>query len=357
MFNLSALTILALLVFWGQIQNYMLRGNLNILIVAMVEPTRRGGNETNPNDSVTMDWDEFDRGVILSAFSYGYMLTQVIGGRLTELYGVKVVYGTSLFMTAMGTFLTPIIAKSSFWGFFALRACMGVFEGVTFPSLIAMTSRWVPPKQRSRFISRSLVGTTFGLIITYPMCGYLAATFGWESAFYATATITVIWFIFWCFFVYDSPEKHPRISVEERECILDEIGDDVNGGTPLPVPWLSIVKSKPYWGLALTDIANSFGLLTFLTNGPTYLMSMLNFDIKSNGMLSSLPMAARYVGGIFFGQMADFIMTRGYMSTKTIRRIFNSISQWSATIGLFVLAFWGEEATIFISVQVTIDTS
>ena len=36
-FNLSAIHVLTLMVFWGQIQNYMMRVNLSILIVAMIK--------------------------------------------------------------------------------------------------------------------------------------------------------------------------------------------------------------------------------------------------------------------------------------------------------------------------------
>ena len=343
--SISALRVLALMVFWGQVQNYMLRGNLSILIVAMVTPPENG--------TTTMDWDEFDRGMILSSFSYGYIITQILGGRLTEIYGIKVVYGTSLLLTAFGALLTPVVSKASFWGFFFLRLCMGIFEGVTFPSLIAMTARWVPPGEQSRFISRSVLSATFGLIITYPMSGYLAEEFGWESAYYTSGGITIIWFIFWCIFVFDSPQKHPRISPKEKERILSAIGEHVDQSASMPpVPWMSIVKSIPFLSLMATDITNCFGLYTFLTNGPTYLNYMLNFDIKSNGILSSIPMAARYCGGLLFAQIADFLLSRDYMSKRNVRRLFNSISQWSAAVGMFILAFWGNDATTFVSVQV-----
>ena len=40
----SVRQILALMVFWGQIQNYMMRINLSILIVAMVRDPQPAGN-------------------------------------------------------------------------------------------------------------------------------------------------------------------------------------------------------------------------------------------------------------------------------------------------------------------------
>ena len=43
MTNPSALTVLTAMLFWGQVQNYMMRINLSILIVAMVKPIEGGG--------------------------------------------------------------------------------------------------------------------------------------------------------------------------------------------------------------------------------------------------------------------------------------------------------------------------
>jgi ACS family sodium-dependent inorganic phosphate cotransporter len=53
-------------------------------------------------------------------------------------------------------------------------------------------------------------------VVTFPLCGYLISEYGWESGFYVIGSITMIWFVFWCFLVFDTPDKHPRISHEEK---------------------------------------------------------------------------------------------------------------------------------------------
>ena len=48
--KLSARAILALMVFWGQIQNYMMRVNLSILIVEMVkDPQKQSSTNVTTN--------------------------------------------------------------------------------------------------------------------------------------------------------------------------------------------------------------------------------------------------------------------------------------------------------------------
>ena len=41
------------------------------------------------------------------------------------------------------------------WAFGLVRVLQGVCEGVTFPSLHALTARWVPPEERASFVARS----------------------------------------------------------------------------------------------------------------------------------------------------------------------------------------------------------
>ena len=166
----SSQLILSVMIFWGQIQNYMMRVNLTILIVAMVDQksARAASNITTPcgetkgaakqvqglESTTKFEWDEFTQGLVLASFSYGYWITQIVGGRLAERFGTKRVYGLCMLMVAFLTFLSPPVAKLGHGYFMALRAAMGLFQGVTFPSLHAFTARWVEPNRRSSFIAR-----------------------------------------------------------------------------------------------------------------------------------------------------------------------------------------------------------
>ena len=91
-------------------------------------------------------------------------------------------------------------------------------------------------KLSNSFAARSFLGTVFGLTITMPLCGILVDLFGWESAFYIIGTITVIWFIFWCLLVFDTPNKHPRISKDELDYINHELKNTLDE-KPKPIPW------------------------------------------------------------------------------------------------------------------------
>jgi len=54
------------------------------------------------------------------------------------------------------------------------------------------------------------------LALTYITCGYLIATTGWESVFYVSGALGLLWIICWKLLVYDTPAEHPTISNRER---------------------------------------------------------------------------------------------------------------------------------------------
>ena len=358
--GLTARQILSLMVFWGQIQNYSMRKNLSLLIVAMVkdEPStsvtvsntstetcmenkygelayKKPTKESNEDG---FEWDAFLRGQVLGSFFFGYISTQIIGGRLCEYYGVKKVYGFGIFFTGILTLLSPVVAHWNVYAFMALRVLQGMFEGVSFPSLQAMTARWIPVKERSSFIARSYFSTCIGMVLTYTLSGVLAANYGWECPFYVIGGVTVAWFICWWGLVFDTPDKHPRIDPEELAHIKDELADTV-AEKPLPVPWRAILTSIPFWSMVISDIGNSFGHSMMGSQGPSYLKYILGLDIKTNGFLSALPMLCRYISGVTFGYVADLCLTKKLMSVLWVRRTFNTIGQVGPSIAMMMLAF------------------
>jgi len=70
-------------------------------------------------------------------------------------------------------------------------------------------------------------GSSIGTAVTYIMCGYLIATFGWESVFYVSGGLGLLWYICWILLVYDTPAKHPTISIRERTYIENCLGKTI----------------------------------------------------------------------------------------------------------------------------------
>ena len=81
------------------------------------------------------DWNPQEQGLILGAFYYGYIWTQVPGGILAERYGGKWVFGLGTFVTGFLTLFTPMATRRGLASLFVLRLFEGFFEVRVFRDL------------------------------------------------------------------------------------------------------------------------------------------------------------------------------------------------------------------------------
>ena len=79
-------------------------------------------------ESKIFAWDAEQQGIILGAFYYGYVITQIPGGYLAEKYGGKMLFGLGTFITAFLTLLTPLAANSGVTAFITVRVLEGLGE-------------------------------------------------------------------------------------------------------------------------------------------------------------------------------------------------------------------------------------
>lgn len=74
------------------------------------------------------NWDSNTQGLVLGAFFYGYIITQIPGGWLAEVFGGKKLFGFGVLCTAILTLLTPLAARWNLYVFVALRVIEGIGE-------------------------------------------------------------------------------------------------------------------------------------------------------------------------------------------------------------------------------------
>lgn len=89
-------------------------------------------------------------------------------------------------------------------------------------------SKWAPPDEKGKFISTLIGGATLGVMLTWPISGYVTETIGWRTAFYGSAVMTLLMTVAWLLFVTDSPAEHRMISSKERAYIESCLGNTVS---------------------------------------------------------------------------------------------------------------------------------
>lgn len=85
-------------------------------------------------------WNEYQVNLVLGSFFWGYICTELPGGRLAEVVGPKRVFGYSMMVSSAITLLTPLSATYGYIAVVALRAVLG-FMLVSFSILTAWSYR------------------------------------------------------------------------------------------------------------------------------------------------------------------------------------------------------------------------
>lgn len=159
-----------------------------------------------------------------------------------------------------------------------LRLIQGLIIGLAWPAMHCMTANWVPPNERSKFVTAYL-GSSFGVFINYPLFGSIISFSCWENVFHFCALIGTLWYLAWLYYVYDSPAEHPRIDDSEKQFIEKSLGTTVNKKN-YPTPWKAILSSKNVWLIVLAQWGGVWGLFTLMTQTPTYLKYIHGLDMK-----------------------------------------------------------------------------
>lgn len=115
--------------FLAIVNAYTMRICLNVAITEMVLKNRTKVDDDSQNAYCSYDdeekkdnngggeyeWSESLQGVILGAFFWGYVLTHVPGGILSEKFGGKYTLGLGILSTAIFTIITPVTIHAGEW--------------------------------------------------------------------------------------------------------------------------------------------------------------------------------------------------------------------------------------------------
>ncbi|XP_045121943.1 vesicular glutamate transporter 3-like isoform X2 [Portunus trituberculatus] len=155
-----------LLVFLGLLgsgMDYMLRFNVSVAIVSMVNNSATYSinssyacpaalNASSDAQGTTgageYNWTPKEQGLVLGTFFWGYVFTKAIGGRIAEIIGPSFTVSLSLGLCSILSFLTPTIAAVHPFALAALRFLMGLLQGQSFqPSTVLSPAGLFPEKQ------------------------------------------------------------------------------------------------------------------------------------------------------------------------------------------------------------------
>ncbi|VVC37045.1 Hypothetical protein CINCED_3A000784 [Cinara cedri] len=197
-----------------------------------------------------------------------------------------------------------------------------IIQGVVFPAMHGVWSKWAPPNESTRLTSYVISGAYVGTVIGYPMCGWLAKNYDWPSTFYVPGFIAIIWCAVWLTTIAETPGEDKSITKEELKYIIDSIGPtDDKKLSVSNYPWKQIFTSMPVWSITFSTVCENWGFFTLLTQLPTFMHDVLKFDIGKGSLLSALPYSVMAVALQFSGIFIDWVRKTNIFTTTQVRKI------------------------------------
>ncbi len=124
--------------------------------------------------------------------------------------------------------------------------------------------------------------------------------FGWCSVFWVLGVMGLAWAWIWHRHFHNQPEQDPKISTAE----LEEIGDALLAGSPRPVPWRQILRSRPLWMVVFAYGCYGSGSWFYFSWFPTWVIHRTGLSL--DGVLfNALPFAMGLAGNLAGGVRGD----------------------------------------------------
>ncbi|KAF8385752.1 hypothetical protein PRIPAC_74894 [Pristionchus pacificus] len=193
----------------------------------------------------------------------------------------------AIFSEVLVSFISPTLARISYWAFFVSRFFIGMGEGLISSPCGTIATRWFPPNERASmaavYTSANQISNGIAPFIVSHLC---SLQLGWSAAFYIFGLLGLLWVVAWFAFGSDDPSHSKRISKKERENLSQLI------------PAQKHVVARPLYGKMFTSpifFAHIAAVMAFYsTTGimasflPTFFEERMGLPIRTNGLLDSL---------------------------------------------------------------------
>jgi ACS family hexuronate transporter-like MFS transporter len=254
-------------------------------------------------------WTNSDYANIVIGFRVAYSLGQALFGRWLDRIGTRRGMTITVIWYSLISVLTSL--SQGLFSFGAFRFLLGVGESATWPAATKAVSEWFPKKERALatalFDSGSSIGGAVAPFLILP----IYFRWGWRPAFMIPGLLGFLWLIGWRW-LYQTPEKHSRISDAEIRYILADRNEDGEQEKKTTAPrWLDLLKFPQTWG---TIVARLFTdpVWFFVTDWfPIYLVAK-GIELKSGLIAIWIPFIAADLGNFFGGAFSGYLIKRGW---------------------------------------------
>ncbi|XP_060571518.1 voltage-gated purine nucleotide uniporter SLC17A9-like isoform X1 [Ruditapes philippinarum] len=285
-----------------------------------------------------LGWDKTESGSVLSAFFWGYTMTQFLGGYLSDRVGGDVVLPIAACCWSLVTFWTPQLAYISDDKFLTLRiiifsrVLLGVFQGFHYPGFSSLISRKIPEQERSLTYSVVCSGSHLGTLLCGSLGSIIMETYGWQTVFYFLGISGLAWMLCMRYILINRHRLKyiPMTVIEKRD--IPPVSTKDSSSTP----WVTLFFKLSFWSMLVGHFCENNAFFILLSWLPTYFHE--NFPDAKGWVFNVIPWVVTIPSSIFGGWLADFMITKGY-SVTFVRKFMNTITMLGTAFFLVVISY------------------
>lgn len=286
----------------------------------MVYATRTTMPLLMPSIAVAKRLTKTDSGTILSSFFWGYCLSQIFGGYLSDKYGgQRIILVTSIWWSLITMAMPSILDFASLFPTFSLpivvlvRIINGALQGVYFPAMISITSQNLSEVERGNFFSMLTTGSAFGTLITGLLGTFLLDYFGWNWVFPVIGFVALSWTLLL---------RYLTLSSERNKVINISSSNLCPTGTSSVVPWLTFFKKLRFWACIIAQACEMNCFFVLLSWLPTFFSE--NFPHQKSYLVNFLPWLMVPPCTLLAKYLSENLLARKF-SMSSVRKIIQSI--------------------------------
>ncbi|KAK9841600.1 hypothetical protein WJX74_008540 [Apatococcus lobatus] len=277
-----------------------------------------------------LGWSNTDRGIVSSAFFWGYSLTQIPAGYISTKIGGSMVLMAGVAFWSFGTLVAPPAAHMSLAALCVSRVLVGLGEGLAPSAATSVMAQQVPEGERARAVTAVFGGLDLGSAIGLVVCGPIIARLGWPFVFYLFAALGLIWSILWPLLKPKQPDYSlpPNLRPQPRQA------------SDTSAPWGDFVRTPAVWAIIVAHFCYNYGYYTLLAWLPSYFELALGLPVDSSSLLTLIPYVTMVVMTPFVGPVADGLVKKGWTITR-VRKLAQGIAFAGAASCMVGCAFLG----------------
>src|SRR5262249_15249946 len=141
----------------------------------------------------------------------------------------------------------------------------------------------------------------------------------WRPAFLITGCLGALWLVAW-HRLYETPERHPRITPEELAYIQEGRASDPEAAALPEVGWGKLLRYRQTWGIVLgRSLLDPYGF--FVAEWFALYLKSKGFQLEQSMIGFWAPFLGADLGNFFGGGLSSYWIGRGWPLGKARRTV------------------------------------